>query len=187
MPLPQQVIEQLNKEPETSQGWATGAVVFSTGVLLLLAVLYFGMKFGYESYLNNQVSQAQDQAIKAGQSISAGDEHQIINFYSQITNLNTALANHVYVSAFLGWLENNTEAKVYYQNLSLSSGGRVSLKGIAATEADVNQQIAIFESSSKVSSVTVSSVAAAQSPATGFEFDVTLTMDPSVFAAGSAT
>jgi Tfp pilus assembly protein PilN len=186
MPLPQQVIEQLNREPETPQGWAAGAVLFSVGILVLLAVIYFGMKFGYEPYLTNQVSQAQNQAIKAGQSISVGDEQQIISFYSQIANLKAALANHVYSSQFLVWLENNTEANVYYQSLDLSSGTRVSIKGIAATEADVNQQIAIFESSSKVTSVVVSSIAAAQSPAKGLEFDVTLTMNPSVFTSGGA-
>jgi len=76
------------------------------------------------------------------------EERQIVSFYSQIANLKAALANHVYASQFLVWLQNNTEANVYYQNLALSSGSRVTLKGIAKTEADVNQQIAVFESAS---------------------------------------
>ncbi|MDR3582171.1 MAG: hypothetical protein P4L67_02760 [Candidatus Pacebacteria bacterium] len=185
MPLPQQVIEQLGREPESSQGWAAGAMLFSVGVIALVAVIYLGMKFGYEPYLNNQISQAQDQVAKADQAVSVGDEQQIVGFYSQIANLKTALANHVYSSQFLSWLQNNTEANVYYQTLDLSSGNRVSIKGVGKTEADVNQQIAIFESASVVKSVVVSNIAIAQSPAVGFGFSATLTMATSAFSGGT--
>jgi Tfp pilus assembly protein PilN len=186
MPLPQQVIEQLNKDPAPTQGWATGAMLFSIGVLFLVVVIYVGMKFGYEPYLNNQIAQAQDQVASSTQSISVADEQQIVSFYSQITNLQSALANHVYVSQFLVWLQNNTETNVYYQNLALSSGDRVTLKGVAKTEGDVNQQIAVFESASGVTSVVVADITATQAPATGFSFDVTLTLAPSVFSSGNA-
>jgi len=40
---------------------ATGVMLFSFGVLFLVAAIYMGMKFGYEPYLNNQIAQAQDQ------------------------------------------------------------------------------------------------------------------------------
>jgi hypothetical protein len=181
MPLPQQVIEQLGREPETSQGWATGAVLFAGGVFLLVAVMYGGIKFAYEPYVNNQILQAKNKIANVDQSVSVNDEQQIVDFYSQIANLNTALTKHVYVSTFFGWLEKNTEANVYYQNLDLSSGDRVGIKGIAKTEADVNQQIAIFEASPQVTSVVISNVSTAQGGA-GFEFDGTLIMDQSAFS-----
>ena len=82
MPLPQQVIEQLGKETETSQGWATGTILFCGGVLLLVAAMYCGMKFAYEPYVNNQIKQAQNQIATAGNTVSVSDEQQIINFYS---------------------------------------------------------------------------------------------------------
>ena len=59
---------------------------------------------------------------------------------------------------FFSWLEKNTEANVYYQSFALASGHQVTLGGIAATEADVNQQVAIFENAPEVSSVTISNV-----------------------------
>jgi Tfp pilus assembly protein PilN len=181
MPLPQQVIEQLGREPETSQGWATGTILFSGGIFLFVVILYCGIKFGYEPYVNSQVTQATNQIATASQSVSVSDEQQIVDFYSQSANLSTALANHVYVSTFLGWLEKNTEANVYYQSLDLSSGNRVSLRGIATTEADINQQIAIFEASSNVTSVVISNISAGQA-GTGLEFDAMLTMAPSAFS-----
>ena len=181
MSLPQQVIEQLGKEPEASQGWATGAVLFAGGVFLLVAIMYGGIKFAYEPYVSNQILQAKNKIANVDQSVSVNDEQQIVDFYSQIANLNAALTKHVYVSTFLAWFEKNTEANVYYQSLDFSSGNRVGLKGVAKTEADVNQQIAIFEASPHVTSAVVSNVSPLQGGG-GFEFDVTLTMDQSVFS-----
>jgi len=181
MPLPQQVIEQLGREPESSHGWATGAILFSGGVLLFVAAMYLGMKWGYEPYVQGQYDQARNQVSSTTNAISIPDEQRIIGLYSQSANLRMALANHVYVSNLLGWLATSTEANVYYQNFDLSAGNRVSVKGIAKTEADVNQQIAVFENAPSVASVVVSNVSAVQNGA-GFQFDVTLTMRPSVFA-----
>lgn len=184
MPLPQQVIEQLNREPETSHGWASGAMLFAIGIFVFVALLYCGMKFAYEPYVSSQITQEQDQVSKAGQSISVGDEQQIVSFYSQIANLKTALAGHTHASLFLDWLQKHTEANVYYQNLDLTSGNRVTIKGIGKSEADVNQQIAIFEGASEVTGVVVTNVSPAQS-VLGYQFDMTLTMASSVFLSGN--
>jgi hypothetical protein len=56
---------------------------------------------------------------------------------------------------------------------------------VAASEADVNQQVAIFENSPEVSSVTVPNVTAPQLLGNGWTFSVTLIMNPSVFEASS--
>lgn len=186
MPLPQQVIEQLGREPEKSQTLASGALIFSVGILAIVAALYLGMVFGYEPYLNNQISGIKSQVSTANNSISADQETQLINFYSQIANLQSILSHHVYTTSFLAWLENNTEANIYYQSMDFSAGNIVVLKGVAKTEADVNQQVAIFEGSSAVKSTVMSSVAPASAAgggtSSGIAFAVTLTMQPSAFS-----
>ncbi len=181
MPLPQQVVEQLRRDPVESQGWAWGILFFSIGIFALTVILYAGLKFGYEPYLTSQISKVSDQVSKASQSVSASDESQLVDFYSQVANLNSSLADHVAVSQLFTWLEKNTEGNVYYSSFTLASGGRISLKGVAKTEADVNQQIAIFESAPEVQSVTVSDVSAVTS-GSGYTFDASLAMNPSVFA-----
>lgn len=187
MPLPQKVIEQLGREPNASQGWAVGALMFSGGMLFLALVIYFGLTMGYQPYLQNQLNAAEAQVSALNNSISAGDQTQLINFYSQIANLRTLLANHTFPSQFFSWLETNTEANVYYQSLTLTSQDNVTLIGVAATEADVNQQVAVLENSPEVSSVTVSSVVAPQpgGAVTGWTFTMTLVMNPSVFLSSS--
>jgi hypothetical protein len=186
MPLPDKVIEQLGKEPPKTPGWAFGALFFSGGILFLAVLIYAGLTYGYEPYLQNQVDTEQAKVDALSQSVSQSQQTQLIDFYSQISNLQALVQNHVLSSQFFTWLQNNTEANVYYQSFSLANGGTVTMTGAAVSEADINQQIAIFESpqnASNVSSVTVSSVTAPQLPGGYYTFSVALTMNPSVFLA----
>ncbi len=185
MPLPEKVIEQLGQESPKTQGWALGALFFSGGILFLTVAVYFGLTLGYEPYLQSQLASVQNQVNTLGSSVSASDQSQLIDFYSQIANLQTLLQQHALSSQFFSWLEQNTEANVSYRSLALTQGDQVALSGAASTEADINQQIAIFENSSEVSSVTVSNVTAPSLLGGGWTFSVTLIMNPSVFLASS--
>lgn len=187
MALPEKVIEQIGRESDNTPGWAPGALVFSGGVLFLAIVIYIGLVFGYNKYLNNQLTATQAKVAAEGNLISPAQQTQLINFYSQISNLQTLLQNHVLPAQFFSWLENNTEANVYYQSFSLTSEDSVTFTALASTEADANQQIAIFESSenaSEIQSVSVSNLTAPILGANGgWSFSVTLVMKPSVFLA----
>ncbi len=183
MPLPEKVIEQLGRETSETQGWATGALFFSGAILFLAVAIYVGLTFGYEPYLQGQLANVQSQVSAQEKSISTSQQSQLIDFYSQIANLQTLLKNHILSSQFFSWLEQNTEANVYYQSITRTPGGQITLTGTGKSEADVNQQIAIFENSPEVSSVTVSSVTAPQLLQTGWNFSLTLIMNPSVFLA----
>jgi hypothetical protein len=59
MPLPEKVIEQLGQEPSGTQGWATGAIFFSFGILFLSVAIYFGLTLGYAPYLQGQLKDTQ--------------------------------------------------------------------------------------------------------------------------------
>ncbi len=181
MPLPEKVIEQLGQESPKTQGWALGALFFSGGILFLTVAIYFGLTLGYEPHLQSQLASVKAQVDTLSNSVPPSDQSQLIGFYSQIANLQTLLQQHVLSSQFFLWLEKNTEANVYYHSLALTQGGTIVLSGSAATEADVNQQVAIFESSPKVSSVTISNVTAPSLLGGGWSFSATLVMDPSVF------
>jgi hypothetical protein len=185
MPLPEKVIEQLGQEAPKTPGWALGALFFSGGILFLSVAIYFGLTLGYEPYLQSQLTSVRNQVSTLGNSVSPSDQSQLIDFYSQIANLQTLLQRHVISSQFFSWLEQNTEANVYYRSLALIQGDQVALSGVAASEADVNQQIAVFENSPEVSSVTVSNLTAPSLLGSGWTFTVTLVMDPSVFLSSS--
>jgi len=180
MPLPQQVVEQLSRESSRTPGWSSGIILFSGTVFGVVLLVYLGLTFGYTPYLNAQISQANDQIKKLDQSVSADDQTKLATFYSQVTNLHLLTANHIFFSQFLSWLEDNTEANVYYTNLTFTSGNQISFSGVAKTQADLNQQMAIFESSGNVASISVSNLSLVAG-SNAWTFSAILTLKPSLF------
>lgn len=180
MALPQQVVEQLSRGSQRTPGWSSGILLFSGSILFIVALVYAGLRFGYEPYLNAQISSLESQVQKAGQSVSPADEANLIRFYSQISNLQSLLKNHVFFSQFLTWLEQHTEANASYVSMAFTSGSQVTLAGSAKTSADVSQQVAAFEAAPEVGAVSLSNVAFSTA-ANEWLFNVVLTMKPSVF------
>lgn len=186
MALPQQVVEQLNQGSRRTPGWSSGILLFSGSILFIVLFIYAGLRLGYEPYLNAQLSSVEGQVQKVGQSVSAADEARLITFYSQINNIQSLIQGHVFFSQFLTWLERTTEANVYYTSMFFTSGNQITLTGVARTSADVAEQIAALEASPQVSSVALSDSALASS-GTSWNFNVILTMRPSVFLWTSGT
>ena len=185
MPLPQQVIEQLSHEQTKTPGWSSGILLFSGTILVMILAIYVGLIFGYEPYLQGTIQQTQDQMNALSQSISSSDQAQLLTYYSQVVNLRSLVVNHVLFSQFLTWLEKNTEANIYYTNLDFTSGNNVSLTVFGKTQADVNQQIKLFESSPQVKGVSVDSILFSPSVAL-WTFNATLIVQPSLLAWNSA-
>jgi type IV pilus assembly PilN-like protein len=179
MALPQQVIDRLTREPAGTPGWAFNMVLFGGGIFGVAMVIYLGITFAYLPYINSQISSLQTQINTTASMISPADQTNLATFYSEIKNVQSTLANHVIFSRFLSWLETNTEANVYYSGATFSSqsGNKISLVGVGQNEADVNQQMAIFEAAPAIKAVSLSSVSFES--ATGvWQFNVTLTVDP---------
>jgi hypothetical protein len=181
MPLPDKVIEQLGREPASTQGWAIGVIMFSGSVLFIMVLLWAGLVYGYEPSVNNQLGQTQAQITDLGNKISISDQANLITYYSQISNLNALLGKHVYPSLFFKWLSQNTEANVYYSSINMENDSQVTFSAVAKTEDDVNQQAIIFEDSPQVLSVNISNVAVSVNGAGGYNFNATLKLSPSVF------
>lgn len=180
MALPEQVVTQLNQGSNRTPGWSSGILLFSGSILFIIIFIYAGLRFGYETYINGQLKSLEGQVQKVGQQITPASEANLIKFYSQIANLESLIKGHVFSSQFLTWLEQNTEANVYYTSISFSSGGQVALVGSAKTAADVSEQLAVFEASPEVSSVSLSSVALSPT-ANIWVFNAVLNMQPAVF------
>jgi Fimbrial assembly protein (PilN) len=184
MALPQQVINQLSQEPAATPGWSSGVVFFSGGLLVVTLLMYFFMTLVYEPHLKSEILNTQNQVVQLSQEISPDDQANLITFYSQISNLQSLLQDHVLFGQFLTWLGQNTQSDVYYSQLSFASGDQITLTGNAKSEADVNQQVAIFEGSPEVQKVSVSTVGL--SAASGlWQFTATLIINPSIFTATS--
>ena len=186
MALPQQVVEQLSQETRRTPGWSFGVILFSGGILLIVLAVFAGLRYGYEPYLNGQISSLKAQVDQLGQSVTPAEEANLVTFYSQISNLQSLVKGHVYFSQFLAWLENHTEANIYYTNMTYTQNHQVTLAGIAKTPADVSEQVAIFEASRNITSLSLANVTYSQSP-TGWIFNMILTLNPALLTWQSAT
>ncbi len=176
MALPEQVLERLSREPPQTPGWSAGLLLFSGGLLFVAVAVYIGLLFGYEPYVSSQIDALNVQMNTLAKLVSPSDEAQLVALYSESANLEQVLANHVTLSSFFAWLEKNTEANVYYTSFGFSSGDQIALEGSAASEADVNQQMAIFEVAPEVKSVALSSVSLNSQNGT-WRFAATLVMN----------
>src|ERR1035441_9049768 len=95
MPLPQQVVEQLGKDSVNVPGWSPGILFFSGSIFALIVVIYAGLTFGYQPYLNGNISQINGQINTLAQSISSADRAKLFTYDSQVANLNTVMSSHV--------------------------------------------------------------------------------------------
>ena len=189
MPLPQQVINQLSRESVQTPGWSVGLLTFTGGLLILALAIYLGMIFVYEPHLQNQLNDLENQAIGLVQSVSPQDQAQLVGFYSQVSNLQTLLRNHVTLSQLFSWIENNTETNVTYTQLSFSgtNGITISLSGIAKTMADLSQQVAIFEASPNVKSIAISNVSPSTQNVGYYQFTANISLVRSLITSPFST
>lgn len=186
MALPQQVIDSLSHGESKTSGWSAGLLFFSVGIFFLMVIIYFGIVAGYDPFLRSQITSTQTKINNASTSVAATDQAALVNFYSQLSHLQTLLKNHVVFTPFLAWLEENTEANVYYSQVVFSSANQAAVTLITRTQTDLNQQLSIFESAPQVSRVTVSSIAPLKTNGGLWqEANVTLFMNTSLFSSNN--
>lgn len=177
MPLPEKVVEQLSREAPKTPGWAGQLLMFSATIFFLSIFVYTGMKFGYLPYLDSQLKKLDSEIQSFSRKIPAEEQVGLINFYSQLTNLNYLLKNHNSLSRFFEWLERNTEVNVYFSKLSLNaSSNQVSLTGVAKSIDDFTVQLRIFQKEPSIDRVNFSNLAV--EPTGSWRFDLTLFLKP---------
>lgn len=184
MALPQQVIDNLSNEKQQTPKTFSGLLLFSIGIFIVLIVIYFGMIFVYNPYLNSKLSETETQMNNLIKSIPGDQQNSLLKFYSGFSNLQVLFKNHTAFSPFFTWLEKNTESNVYYTNIAISSPQKISLMVNAKTQSDMEQQILIFENSPSVSSISVSSINSFQNGGVGVmwqQANINLSMATSTF------
>lgn len=180
MPLPQQVVEKLSREPIKTPGWSGGILIYAGALLGIVIALYIALAFVYAPILRARISSTQDQITALNKSISATDEQKLAVYYSQVTNLRSIIQKHVFFSPFLSWLETHTETGVSFGTLNYTTGNQVTFSGTALKQTDVNQQVAVFQSAPEVQTVSISNLSFSPIDNT-WQFNVSLVMQPSIF------
>jgi hypothetical protein len=122
-------------------------LVFATLVFGLTLMFFFGLKFGYGQYLDNQTKELDQKTESLARQVKTEDQQNFIRFYSQLINLKKALDRHIFASNIFNFLEKNTLGKVYYTkaDYSMPENNTLSLNGQADSPETLVQQLDIFD------------------------------------------
>ena len=146
MALPQKAIEQLAREPVLTPGWSGRLLMFSSALFFIALSVYFGTRFGYMPYLNDQVEELREQIDAFNNQIPPQKQEQLIDFYSQVANLRDLLHEQKIASVALPWLEENTHKDIVFSSFSASlEQGVITVPGRARTIEALVEQLAFFQ------------------------------------------
>lgn len=120
-------------------------LIFSIVLFAFSILIYFGIRFGYSSYLDSREETLDKDIEQLSNQVSAEDQNELVKFYSQLTNLKKALDRHSYGSNIFSFLEKNTIGSVYWENAVYNDSGTVVLRGHAASLDNVVEQLTVFE------------------------------------------
>ncbi len=148
MALPENVVDQLTREPVQTPGWPLRLIFAASGVFVASLLAFAGLTYAWLPYVQSQTDQLRSQVQAFTSKIPTTDAGTLENFYSQLSNVKTLLDKHIAVSPVFAWLEKNTDQNIYFTkfNLGLANGERLVLDGIAKSPDDVaDQNCAAFQ------------------------------------------
>lgn len=167
-----------------SAGLPWRLMVFSLILLAFSIFVYFGIHYGYSSFLDAQSTQLTKDASALDKKISdqSSSQDSYLGLYSRLYNLKSVLQGRIFLSNVFPLLEKYAVTDVYYSNLNYSTENKTfSVHGIAKSFDALSQQVAVFEqnASAQVSAISVKNVSVSER---GIDFDIVLTLAPNFVA-----
>lgn len=185
MALPAQALEKLAYAPEKTPGAYSQLMMLSASLLILAVFLWIGILYGYEPYLNGQLDSVNQKIDTFAKQIPADKQEQIAILYSQLINLKQVLANHSAASPFFDLLAKNTLPGVYFVKAAVNvSGSEAVLQGAARSLDDINSQLALLGNMQGVQKLSIGTLS---NTVQGWQFNITLDIDPKIFKAQAPT
>ena len=130
---------------ELTIGWSWRLLIFSMIVFGAVAILYGGMFFGYDPYLQEKLDALDKETKSLNEAVSIEDQKKLLSFYSQVYNVQDILANHVLPTRVFAFLELNTNPQVAYESMHFDlDSGVLELSGKAKSYDDLVRQLEAF-------------------------------------------
>lgn len=143
--------EQFISEPvEVGLPWR---LMIFTFILFLFSILLFaGLRFGYNTYLDNQIRSVDQQMEDLANQVSEGERERFLTFYSQLSNLQEVLDRRQFSQKIFPLMESETLSSVYYTSAEYSKD-RISLilEGQAESMEDFVNQMTVYGNSDNIS------------------------------------
>jgi len=154
-------------------------LTFSFFLFLVSILAHIGLSAGYKVFLNNEISKLEESVDELRFQISVEQQENLVGFFSQVSNVEDLLGDHVVTSGLFPILEDNIHSKVAYEGIDVSVADRkVSINGVAETFDALVSQLTIYEAAPEIERIVLRS----SSRSGGIiNFKVDLTMVAEVF------
>lgn len=158
---------------------------------LFVVEIYFGLD-RWSAYENDRVLATEAKFNQVSKDIKAmkSESDQVLAFKQRVDLADALLADHIYWTNFLSWLEKNTLSTVSYGGFSGGVDGAYQLQATGQTFRDISWQTRAFLADPSVISARVDSGSSARSDkkeqtdaSTGVSFAVNLKINPKIFKA----
>jgi len=155
-------------------------LLFSAALFLISVIVYGGVVFGYMPYFEGRRKKLNDQIQAFTQQIPVAQQENLTSFYAQLSNIKKLLDERAVFSPFLKWLEERTQANIFYRQISVETlSGKVSFSGAGKSLGDVEEQLAVFERAKEVTAATFGPVTSKEKGV--WEFSGALSLTPGFF------
>lgn len=121
--------------------------------------IYLGMVFGYIPYLNSEIKSLNSKIFSLNQSIDENQQKQLLNFYSQMVNIENLLKDRKSVLPIFDLIEKNTYQSARYSSLRMNMINKEI--GISVSVPDYEtliKEIALWNSNAKIKKVILESI-----------------------------
>ncbi|OGY39348.1 MAG: hypothetical protein A2418_01625 [Candidatus Brennerbacteria bacterium RIFOXYC1_FULL_41_11] len=120
--------------------------VFGSLAFLLAAASLYLFLSGYLKLVESRIKSSDREIQDIVASISLEEVEKVITLDAQIRGLKKLLPNHFYLSSVFDFLENNTNPKISFKSLKVSTlNNQIILSGTAKDLQDISIQAAAFK------------------------------------------
>jgi hypothetical protein len=152
---------------------------FAIALFALALFTWAGLRYGYQSYLEEQVKATDTELAGLAEKISADQQDHFITLYSQITNLKGVLDKHQFTANALPVLEKNVASGVIFTSAKMDADTlSLELTGITPVFETLAAQMLVLEKAPEVASVALEKVNLASG---NVNFSLALTFKPEAF------
>jgi len=154
-------------------------LTFSFFLFLASVLAYIGLSVGYKTFLNSEISKLEESIDELRFQISVEQQDNLVKFFSQVSNVEDLLGDHVITSNLFPILQDNTHSRVAYSDIDVSVADRkVAIDGVAETFDALVSQLTIYEATPEVERIVLRSADRAGGV---IDFKIELTMVAEVF------
>lgn len=135
------------KESKAIPTWPKGLFTFSLVIFLIVLGIWAGLNFYWLERQHNRLNELNAQFEKLRASFPLEKEQEVALLEKKTSILKKLLANRIYFSNVLSFLESSTHPDVYYTNLIFSSTNNIlDIEGVAKNESVLSQAVNGFAS-----------------------------------------